>query len=181
MWLSLKVKIIKNVFSYLACPKSNKWTTHGFRGLGNTRKKPGGVVKWPSGPPHITEYLGFESRQGVKFLGFYILQGCCQNLICIVIVFTFFQTLSACQGYQIGRIFAYWAIVTYLWAAFWKMEKQPNFLRYLSQGKKVGHQLWQKWRGLHFGRVFLKLIWSPWSGLPDGIFPNQKSQFGWIF
>jgi hypothetical protein len=33
---------------------------------------------------------GFESRQGVRILGLYTLQGCCQNLISIVIVIRFF-------------------------------------------------------------------------------------------
>jgi hypothetical protein len=33
-----------------------------------------------------TEDPGFESRQGVRFLGLYTLQCCCENLICIVIV-----------------------------------------------------------------------------------------------
>jgi hypothetical protein len=35
-----------------------------------------------------TEDPWFESRQGVRFLGLYTLQCCCQNLIFIVIVFT---------------------------------------------------------------------------------------------
>jgi hypothetical protein len=52
------------------------------------------------------------------------------------------------------------------------------------------------WVVTHFGRVFSKLIWSPWlaaakiifgaadiflastPGLPDGIFSNQKFKFG---
>jgi hypothetical protein len=34
-----------------------------------------------------TEDHGFESRQGVRFLGIYILQCCCHNLICIVILY----------------------------------------------------------------------------------------------
>jgi hypothetical protein len=34
----------------------------------------------------ITEDPGFESHQGVRFLGLYTLQCCCQNLICIVIM-----------------------------------------------------------------------------------------------
>jgi hypothetical protein len=33
-----------------------------------------------------TEDLGFESRQGSRFLGLYTLQCCCQNLICTFIV-----------------------------------------------------------------------------------------------
>jgi hypothetical protein len=33
-----------------------------------------------------TEDPGFESCQGVMFLGIYTLQCCCYNLICIVIV-----------------------------------------------------------------------------------------------
>jgi hypothetical protein len=32
-----------------------------------------------------TEDSGFESRQGVGFLGLYTLQCCCQNLVCSVI------------------------------------------------------------------------------------------------
>jgi hypothetical protein len=35
---------------------------------------------------YITEDPGFESRQDVRFLGYYTLQCCFQNLICIVIV-----------------------------------------------------------------------------------------------
>jgi hypothetical protein len=35
-----------------------------------------------------TEDPGFESRKGIWFLGLYTLQCCCQNLICIVIIFT---------------------------------------------------------------------------------------------
>jgi hypothetical protein len=35
-----------------------------------------------------TEYPGFESHQGVRFLGIYTLQCGCHNLICIVIVCT---------------------------------------------------------------------------------------------
>jgi hypothetical protein len=35
-----------------------------------------------------TEDPGFESRQVVRFLGFYTLQCCCHNLVCIVIVCT---------------------------------------------------------------------------------------------
>jgi hypothetical protein len=35
-----------------------------------------------------TEDPGFESRQGVRFLGSYTFQCCCCNLICIVIVCT---------------------------------------------------------------------------------------------
>jgi hypothetical protein len=38
-----------------------------------------------------TEDLGFESCQGVRFLGIYTLQCCCHNLICIVIVCTWEQ------------------------------------------------------------------------------------------
>jgi hypothetical protein len=35
-----------------------------------------------------TEDPGFESRQGVRYLGFYALQCCCHYLVCIVIVCT---------------------------------------------------------------------------------------------
>jgi hypothetical protein len=31
--------------------------------------------------------------------------------------------------------------------------------------EKGVHKFWhKKWRGQHFGRVFHKLIWSPWTG-----------------
>jgi hypothetical protein len=42
----------------------------------------------PIAPAYRTEDAGFESRQGVRFLGLYTLQCCCRNLVCIVIVFT---------------------------------------------------------------------------------------------
>jgi hypothetical protein len=37
------------------------------------------VAQWSSRPP--TDDPGFESRQGVTFLGIYTSQCCCQNLI----------------------------------------------------------------------------------------------------
>jgi hypothetical protein len=66
------------------------------------------------------------------------------------------------QGDQIGRIFAGWAIV-FFGQFFSKIMKAaqsfgpffPHFRLYIRFGKKR--------LGLHFGRFFHKLIWSPWS------------------
>jgi hypothetical protein len=45
-----------------------------------------GILVIPSA--YRTEDPGFESQQGVRFLGIYTLQCCNHNLICIVIVCT---------------------------------------------------------------------------------------------
>jgi hypothetical protein len=48
---------------------------------------PGGVAYLGViAPAYKTKDPGFESRQGVRFLGIHTLQSCCHNLVCIVIV-----------------------------------------------------------------------------------------------
>jgi hypothetical protein len=47
------------------------------------------------------------------------------------------------QGDQIGRIFAYWAIV-FFWQFFWKLQKEPKFLGNFFSTEKAMHKIWQK-------------------------------------
>jgi hypothetical protein len=63
------------------------------------------------------------------------------------------------QGDQIGRIFANWAIV-YFGQLYENFRISPHFGPFFFS-VKLYIDFDQKWVGLHFGRLFLKLIWSP--------------------
>jgi hypothetical protein len=63
------------------------------------------------------------------------------------------------QGDQIGQISAYWDIV-FLWQ--FCENYRPQIFELLFSAVKVMHKFKQKCVGLHFGRFFHKLIWSPW-------------------
>jgi hypothetical protein len=66
------------------------------------------------------------------------------------------------QGDQIGRIFAYWAIVYVLWAVFEKITEVEKIFIYFFLQHKLTFNFDKNWVGLHFGRTCHKLIWSPW-------------------
>jgi hypothetical protein len=68
------------------------------------------------------------------------------------------------QGDQVGRIFTLGSIVYF--GQFFNYKSSSIFLG-LTLFHEISHELilWKKWVGLHFGRLFRKLIRSPWSGL----------------
>jgi hypothetical protein len=47
-----------------------------------------------------------------------------------------------------------------LWAVAWKLQR-PTFLGHFVQWLSLSNTFDGKWVGLHFGRIFHKLIWSP--------------------
>jgi hypothetical protein len=66
----------------------------------------------------------------------------------------------AMQGGQIGRISAQSAIVFF--SSFLKMTRVVHIFALLFTRKMFCINFDKKMFGLHFGRFFLKLIWSPW-------------------
>jgi hypothetical protein len=65
------------------------------------------------------------------------------------------------QGDQIGRIFSYWMIIFFV--RFLKISEVAQIYgTTFSQSIRSLFILTKKWIGLHFGRLFHKLIWSPW-------------------
>jgi hypothetical protein len=48
-----------------------------------------------------------------------------------------------------------------LWAVFWKLQKNPTYLGYISPRLSWCINFYKKWVGLHFGRFCHKLLWSP--------------------
>jgi hypothetical protein len=49
-----------------------------------------------------------------------------------------------------------------LWAVTWKLEKQPTFLGHFIQLLSLCYNFFKIGFGLYFGRIFHKLVWSPW-------------------
>jgi hypothetical protein len=62
---------------------------------------------------------------------------------------------------QIGRIFADWEIVHLLLESLKSYIISPYLGTAVLSFPNLGINFDQKWVGLHFGRIFLKLIWSP--------------------
>jgi hypothetical protein len=69
------------------------------------------------------------------------------------------------QGDRMGRVFTHWVIVCSE-QFFWEITKVPRNFGPILSTVKVQHSFWEKMIGLHFGRFFQKLIWSPWPRLP---------------
>jgi hypothetical protein len=80
------------------------------------------------------------------------------------------------QSDQIGQSFPYWAVI-FFWQFFNKYRSIPNIrLLFNTIIKFLCIILDEKWIGLHFGRFFHKLIWSPWPQRPQA-FSQSKDPF----
>jgi hypothetical protein len=63
------------------------------------------------------------------------------------------------RGTSLEEIFAFWA--NFFFGLFYEKYKSiPNFCATFLHGKSYNN-FYKKWVGLHFGRFFHKLIWSP--------------------